>query len=337
MTLRRIVLLNDTDFQGQHFGCQRVMRTIRDNLKNRNAQILDTVPVGMPWHLMSDKMEKIKNSEMVVINGEGTLHHGKRKGKWLLEAAQFARESGAKVALINALWQDNPEDWAEIAGRIDHIWCRDSRSARDLSKATGRDIPWLGDLSLCSGAEAIQRERSNVISVGDSVHGTVTKKLAELSLELDETSISPLMTNFKYISPDLKGIRKRLRIIIGELLQGRFERRFGIIDFATDEWDYLNKLSHSQMLITGRFHAVCMAVTTATPFVGIKSNSWKIEMLLEDIGLSKGRLLCLDGLDAESLQQKDWNYSKEETVNIAARLKDWKLKSAAMFDEIAGV
>jgi len=151
MSQPKIVLMNDTDVDGQHFGCQRVMSTIRRNIDQRGGDIIGSVKVGMPWHKLPSARALLEAADLVVINGEGTLHHSKKRGKWLLEAANFASAKGAKVALINALWQDNKQEWGALAAPIDYVACRDSRSARDLGTALGRDVPWMGDLSMCSG------------------------------------------------------------------------------------------------------------------------------------------------------------------------------------------
>ncbi len=54
---------------------------------------------------------------------------------------------------------------------------------------------------------------------------------------------------------------------------------------APDADTYLSTLMGCASHITGRYHAVCFSIATATPFRALSSNSHKIEALLDDVGL----------------------------------------------------
>jgi len=170
------------------------------------GDIIGSVKVGMPWHKLPSARALLEAADLVVINGEGTLHHSKKRGKWLLEAANFASAKGAKVALINALWQDNKQEWGALAAPIDYVACRDSRSARDLGTALGRDVPWMGDLSMCSGPINDDAPRKGGIVVGCSVHAKITADLAAISETLGKNAqIVPVTPALKFIAPHLTG------------------------------------------------------------------------------------------------------------------------------------
>ena len=49
-------------------------------------------------------------------------------------------------------------------------------------------------------------------------------------------------------------------------------------------------IRHSRALITGRHHGVCLAIVARVPFVALGSNTYKIEGMLEMLGLE--RLYC---------------------------------------------
>ena len=53
---------------------------------------------------------------------------------------------------------------------------------------------------------------------------------------------------------------------------------------------YVNLINSNKFLITGRYHDVCIAIMCRTPFVSIKSNTFKIQELLNDIGINKNRV-----------------------------------------------
>ncbi len=49
-------------------------------------------------------------------------------------------------------------------------------------------------------------------------------------------------------------------------------------------------LASLDLLLTGRYHAVCLALATRTPFMAITSNTPKIESLLRDVFGTSGRV-----------------------------------------------
>ena len=51
------------------------------------------------------------------------------------------------------------------------------------------------------------------------------------------------------------------------------------------------KIFTTQVLITGRYHAVCIAIAFQTPFLATPSNTKKIQNLVNFIGLSNRRII----------------------------------------------
>lgn len=313
----RVVLLNDTDVDGYHFGCARVMAVIRNQLAQRNIGPTGSVRVGMNWR--DDNEDMVTHADLLVINGEGTLHHGSRKGRRLLEAAKVVKARGGKVALINALWQDNPDDWAGLVAKADILACRDTRSAAALSAETGRDVRCIGDLSMSQPIEIATAPRAGII-FGDSVHANVTARLATLAREKDNARLIPVTSSLKFVAPRLPGLRRVMRAAYARHSQRRYLAMNPTARFLPNEASYLSVLETKSLSVTGRFHAVCLAVATRTPFVAVKSNSWKIEALLDDIGLSQDRLQPLDALGSQLNQPAKWGFSPQEARNIDTRL-----------------
>ena len=64
-----------------------------------------------------------------------------------------------------------------------------------------------------------------------------------------------------------------------------------IFSFINDYNIYIQKLSDLSFLITARYHSLCIAIKTITPFLALKSNSFKIEGILEDIGIGQNRII----------------------------------------------
>lgn len=332
MTNRRIFLLNDTDINGYHFGCTKVMETIRSHLDLRGADVEASVKVAIDWR---DKHPDLaQKADILIINGEGSLHHGSRRSRWLLEAAAAVKAEGGKVALINALWQDNPADWADLIKDVDILSCRDARSAAEMSKDTGRqDVRIIGDLTMCAPTPDVPSNRRGLL-LGDSVSEEITNQLAALSRDATEADTIPVTTSLKLIPARAKGLRRAVRLVKAAMKQREYLAHNPNARFLTGPDDYIHALSHKELSVTGRFHAVCLAVLTRTPFIAVSSKSWKNEALIADLGLSQDRLINRSDLTLATIRSRDWSYTTEEMANIDARLSTWRSQSNQLFDDI---
>ena len=318
-----VLILNDTDLNGSHFGCYKVMSTIIDALGQRGIKH-DTVKVATKWWSNSEISSKIVSSKLVIINGEGTLHHGRKKGKWLLDAAKLAKDSGAKVALINALWQENPSSWADITSSFDLLQCRDSMSQSHLKQQTNRKVMFFGDLSMIDPWPNSPNEYRLGMLVSDSVSKTQSEKLLRFAGKNEATMMSITTTKAK--------LRWLSAICLGpDALAGYRNQKV-----AKSLSEYMNALGMAENVVTGRFHTACMALLTKTPFLALNSNSWKIEALLKDVGLNlKRRNANIRDFGTQNLLLK--KFSAREIENIDHNLKKWRLSAQNMFDELASL
>jgi hypothetical protein len=331
----QVLLLNDSDEDGSHFGCMCVMRTIRVELEKRGFADFQSIKAGVDWRRDVALSSMIDSARLVVINGEGTLHHGKRRGRWLLEAGARVKAQGGQVALINALWQDNPDDWAYLARDFDILACRDGRSAFELANATGREVTCLGDLSMQHPWTSSGGTRAGVM-VGCSVHWHVTEALARFARSGGHDFV-PVTTAIKTMPSRLRGLQRWLRKQRHVWQNHLFMTRFPEAHFVRDDSAFLTELTKHDQIITGRFHAVCLAVLSGTPFIAVSSNSWKIEALIRDIGLDPARLYSLRELTQATISERDWAYSEVESAAIAETLARWRKTGSMLFDEIAAL
>lgn len=337
MTMKAVVL-NDSNPDGVHFGCMRVMDAIRTGLSSRGIDILAVVPHATEWVKDPHWLAQVRSADIIVINGEGTFHHGSRKARWLLDAVDVAKQTGAKTALVNALWQDNPADFTALAAKLDDIYCRDSRSAEELTKALSRRVEWFGDLSLYAAVHMPASGRKSTILLGDSVHSSITRRIASLARPLAEAGrtarIVPVVNQLRQVSPSLVGWRRALRSALVQFRQRQFIRRFPETHFAKTDREYLSELQSCALSVTGRFHAACLALATETPFIAVSSNSWKMEALIEDVGLSRDRLVPIGQLDAELVSGRDWSFTPTELARVQAYVARAQRSADAMWDEI---
>jgi polysaccharide pyruvyl transferase WcaK-like protein len=279
--------MNDTSTR-YHHGCTRVMRLLVEGLESNGLSITARSPAGYPWAQDLRFLRALERADVVVINGEGTLHHGRPAGRVLLSVVDHPA-CRAKVALVNALWQENPEEWGGPLSRIALRAARDSASAFAM-QAAGGTARWLPDLSLSSGAEVRSSSRDGVI-VGDSVRLASRKILARAALALPRARYVPTKTLSGRIWDH--SIPRRL---LFSAYNGIASLTAPAFHMPRKEIDYLAELSSAEGLITGRFHAVCLAMLTETPFLALGSNASKIERLLIDAGLGLSRMVSASDL-----------------------------------------
>jgi hypothetical protein len=327
------VVFNDTRIHG-HFGCDRVMNVLDGELQRRGVQIIGSSPVRHTWWEDAALLQKIAEADILVINGEGTLHHGGRQGEMLMRLANHPARSGKPVYLINAIYQENPAEWGEGLRTFAGIWARDSRSAAVMAQATGRDIGYFGDLTLCQGFITTEAVRRDVV-FGDSVKTKVSQRLARLSRKTAGSALVPIVRDLKSVR-DRKGISAILRRADNRITEAFWRMRYPGFALLPDEAAYGQVLSRASLHITGRFHGACFSIATQTPFVTMTSNSWKIEALIEDCGLSKDRIVTIDRIEP-ALLQRDWSFTEAEMAAMRAYVDRSVIAAGRAFDTIAAL
>lgn len=116
----KIVLVNDTSLYENHFGCQLVGQTIREHLAEFGMELLAALPYTFDPTKFTSVFEQ---ADLLLINGEGSIHHG--KNRMLCDLAKLYPS-----VLINAVFQENPDDFA--VGAFKRVFVRESNSAKYL-------------------------------------------------------------------------------------------------------------------------------------------------------------------------------------------------------------
>lgn len=135
--MSKIVLINDTSLFNTHFGCQLVGQTIREQSARVGLTIIASLPLDFdvnqarPW---------LQRADLVVINGEGSIHHG-RKTHLLKLADDYP------AALINCVFQENGDQGSLRNFR--YISARESLSANEIRRQ-GADCEVVPDLIFAS-------------------------------------------------------------------------------------------------------------------------------------------------------------------------------------------
>jgi hypothetical protein len=295
-------------------------------------KICSTVPAATPS--FSPYMRRaIREADIVMINGEGTLHHGRRRARWLIEAIEYAKSKNKPVALVNALYQDNPELWNPILSELDIIHARDALSAAQLSHATGRTVAYMGDLALYDETQSFSDGDRSGMLFGDSVHVSTTRRLLATAGHISRHAPAQVMPITRsYPAPGSRGaVASSLQTIYSYYFHRRVARFSSIVSFANSQHAYMETLKSFALSVTGRFHALCFALLTATPFVAVASNSWKMEAIINDAGLKRERLIGPGMLNPEIILDNDWSYSVEERQSIDRYIETSRTKARQLF------
>ena len=329
--MKTAVLFNDTRPHFHH-GCDRVMSVLEKKLHHRGITVIATSPVRHEWWLDQALLRTIAQADLLIINGEGTLHHGSKHGVNLLRLAHHEARSGKPLFLINALYQENPAYWGEQIRLFDGVWARDSWSAKELSTVWGTPVDHFADLTLCDGFVEFGSERKGMV-VGDSVKKAITRELARVSVRTKGTQLVPTVHRIK--SPKGKtGVAAIPRLIYSKIYHTIWNARYPNFAMMPDQDAYAALIAGSALHVTGRFHGACFSILTKTPFLTLSSNSWKLEALLADCGLAADRLVAPGDL-ARAIGRRNWDFTAEEMQNIDSYVTWSTTESDRAFDQIA--
>lgn len=338
MAKKNIVLMNHTDMQGHHFGCAKVMSAIKFHLHRRDVQIVGNIDGKLDWREDGRSLAIIAKADAIIINGEGSMHNGKKKAGWLMDVATHPATRNKETALINTLYSNNPPEWFTRLAAFDHIYARDSLSATTMSNGIGREVPYLGDLSMYAGLQPSPYKRDQLI-LGDSVLKSVTFELAKLSNSISSRQsvrLIPVTISMREINPYRPKLAQMLRKTTVGLRQMRLAKKYPKLEYLPSSDAYIDAIQRAFLSVTGRFHATTLAIATLTPFVTIGSNTVKTRTLLEDIGLGHQRLVDINEITPEFLLDRDWSFKADEITIIETYFKRYLREVDDMFDTLTG-
>jgi hypothetical protein len=316
MTLK-IALFNDTSRSG--FGCDAVMETIRTAITERNGDLFYTHKVGRPWREERAALGAIEAADVVIVNGEGTIHHSsgdtRPNARWLADVGPYCSARGKACYLINSTIERNDAPLMEALASFSGIWVRESLSRTEV-ETFGMTATAMGDLSLCQRFERSSVRRGDVV-VTDSASKAMTKDLWKISQKLKTKFVS---LEYKNGGPE---------IYRNKIIQRKVFRRREI-EGVSDFQGFSRFLSGYDYIVTGRFHALCMAVALRVPVSVGETNSWKSIGMLADIGLDARRQFGVGQMPARLA------FSDEELTRIDAYLERTQRSAQDMFDKVLG-
>jgi hypothetical protein len=286
MTEPKAVLLNDTSSYNHH-GCDLVTGQIRHYCRKHGLNLWHTVKLGDDWRAERHRKHLLE-SDIVLVNGEGTLHRDRKTALLLAQSAAFCREQNIPCFLINSVYQNNGSEMAHFVREFDLVFVRESRSQAELRnvRINSEVVP---DMTL-SHPDLPQVTRDRIL-VTDSSSDIAASQLHEFYVNTDGAELATLS---KPISA-ARALRQLIARIMGKRAPKlwRFEQtwsvksRHPLFGAAPLEWtdDLFRRISGKRLIVTGRFHMVCMAMLARTPFIALEGNTHKIEGLLADADL----------------------------------------------------
>nr|WP_245234848.1 polysaccharide pyruvyl transferase family protein [Tamlana crocina] len=241
----------------------------------------------------------ILNSDVVVINVEGTLHHESLLGHQMLAVGAVAVKLGKPVYWINvSVEKDNQDILKHALKGASCIAVREKRSFQYLkqlgvsSKLTfdtavlARFSKNKSDLESILPAEPFCLfTGSNVKNIDLLEHVKVIEafRLQALYLPLGLNDFNDLKLLKEHNIPHIN---------------------FGEVNFQ----DILNLIKRSEFVISGRHHLNVFSILAAKPFVAHRSNTWKIEGVLDMLDLDYN----FDSDLASRISKLQENYHKLE-------------------------
>lgn len=332
---RQVVLINDTRADAHH-GCWRVMRTLEALLAERGFEVSARAPAHTDWRTNAAVKAAIPKASLVLVNGEGTLHHDAPAGGPLLAVAALAGGCGVPSVLVNASWQDNGPNYQAGLKLFSLVQARERGSQAEMASA-GVEARLAPDLSLYD--EVVPAGPRAGVGFTDSVVRSRALALEKARRRLGG-SAAPIMYHPPGIGGTLRNLREGIArrdladpgFLLG-MLSARAASRGAEL---RDEAAYMAKMTGLELLVTGRFHAATFAMAAGTPVLAVDSNTRKIAATFADAGLEPWRVVEADTLDADMLE-RGRRWTEGERRNLADYLAAGRLATRRLYDEIAEI
>ncbi len=340
MAERTYFLVNDTRYDNHHGGLT-VIRNLHAAMSARGWTCTGSLPVSATASRLNRVRAPLNAAHLVIVNGEGSLHHDTRNTQRLL-AICTALQRTHPVAIINASWQNNdPARWKPVLDACTTIYARDRRSQENLN-GIGVEADYAPDLTFYDYHEYPKTDGGHYACT-DSVIASRTEWALELCRHDPDMDFITLFTRHL---DHLRGARdwgRRLKYAVYPPVARWFPEdipaRYRALCYAVDDTSQLlARIASSRAVCAGRYHALCFALQQNTPFVAVPSNSVKIEALIADVGLAQDSYLYYrrDSVSLLAALEHAADAHAEAETAIAAFNLSARRRINAMFDSLTG-
>lgn len=215
----------------------------------------------------------LTTSDVVIVNGEGSIHHNSVRALALLALMKTALEAGRKVILLNATIQAMmPALLQEVLPKLSFIHVRETRSQAFL-RQEGIDSMVTPDLAFLALDDA---SVPRVSLLDASAHILVTAGVAVSQESLDHLFLAVKNVGMRpaYLSIGDGGETELVTRLCSE-------RNVSMIDAGKlGVKETIGFLRQFPLAISGRHHINIFLMRAGVPFLPLYSNTWKVEETL---------------------------------------------------------
>lgn len=340
-------LVNDTRYDNHH-GCLTVIKNLEMAMIERDWLCCGSLPVSSDVQALSRHQDAINKADLVIVNGEGSLHHDKRNANRLFDICCLLQET-KPVVLINALWQENdPVKWTPILKHFKAIYVRDKQSLNMLEELS-IVANYAPDLTFYSYPQISKQKTAHKnYGITDSVINKWAERALAYAKHNDNVDFLTMFTGRLTYRSGVKGHLKHFKYglypILSKTLGIPVPPRYKSLEYAvSDTHEFLRILKQYDAVCVARYHALCFVIQQEVPFVAIASNSHKSESLIAEIGLPVNLFMASPkeiNDDKHTLSEK-LEYSAIHFQEYRMKVKDFKhqakLELDSMFTHITNV
>lgn len=166
-----VLLLNNTEHY--HNGCKQVIQFFKNQFINENLIIQDKKNKLLPDY---------KNFDLIILNGEGSIHHNSAKMIKYLNYMKTASLNGVVTMVVNAVWFKNSKETTEILNYIDYVSVREIKSKNEILKFIKKDIDIHLDLSYFTEiSKSNSVEKYNIVIGNKFIPGKIREKFISIA------------------------------------------------------------------------------------------------------------------------------------------------------------
>lgn len=251
--------------------------------------------------------DKIKSSDLIIINMEGTIHHNSVGGLTLMGLAYYSKKKNKKVALVNGSYQLMDEQLTlKVLKEVNFISVREVNSYYYLIKK-GLNVCLIPDFAFRANINS-NLELKNIMKIKFEIEEK--KKCLYTIGVLGVYQNQRDYVNFDVIKRHILDIKQlgytpyylKIEDKEGDIEKKLYNLGVNIISYE-DGITYKNigtVLNSFDLLITGRYHIGIFGLMNKIPTFFLKSNTYKIEGLLKMLNIENNMIINDDILSIEN-------------------------------------
>ncbi len=266
------------------------------------------IPVPRDPNKFSDYIDKLTSSrwkefayldwaDIVIFDGEGTIHdHDNHQVNSfiyhkLLTVYAAKVKYGKKTAIVNHTIDFNTDEFKKIIEIVyptcDYLSVREPQSQRLLSEmqidsTLTADTAFLytNDLARNSSFAISRFKTKKIPELPDNYYVFFIAQLIDINPSYFVSLCNEIYKKFNIV-PVFFVMSKREKLIIESIMKN--ELPCIMIDSFVEPDSIIKTLQNADFCLSGRFHAAIFSALANTPFIGFRSNTFKISGLIESL------------------------------------------------------